>query len=295
MATVYSEAFDDARPVERPAAAAIPRRRRRLWIVLAPVLLVLALPSIISYTNLRHRVLRMAVEVDGKIRCESMSLGWFTSQSVGGLSIVDKDGKPLLTETHVELPKSLLSLALSPGDLGTIKISHAQLDLVLRADGSNLEEVLAKLLKPNEPPGKPVSGTIELANVTATIVDEVKQRQWKVTALGGSVQLSPDASTAVKGVLNAQLAADPDTPRLACEFTIPKTDVAAGGADAAALPSQASVVLKTERFPLDLCEPIVRRWDEKFVLSGRLTTDMAAEWPMGSQSGVIAVRGQQSI
>lgn len=302
MATVYSEAFEDAQPVERPVAAAAVRRRRWwLWLVVLPVLFVLALPTIISYTPLRDRVLAMAAaDVDGTVSCGSMSLGWFGGQSVGDLTIVGRDGRPLLQGTNVELPKSLFSLALNPGELGTIKVNGAQLNLVLREDGSNLEDALARLLASDEPSKQPVVATIEVTAATATITDQARQRQWKVTALDANVQLSPDAATAAQGKITAQLAADPDTPRLACEFTLPRTESSgAQSADAAGgekpTGGQARLVVKAERFPLDLCEPIVRRWDPQFQLSGRLTTDLAAEWPMGGGSSVYAVRGAQSL
>ncbi|MEX2185459.1 MAG: hypothetical protein WD875_01640 [Pirellulales bacterium] len=295
MATVYSETFEDAQPVGRAAAVAAPRRRRRwIWFVVLPVLFVLALPTLVSLRPLRGRVLRMAAsDIDGDVNCGSLSLGWFSSQSVGDLSIVGRDGRTLLTGATIEVPKSLFSLIAAPGDLGTIKITGPQLNLIVRADGSNLEDILAKLLAPDEPSKTSVVATISVAGATATIVDEVKQRQWKVTALEASVTLSPDATMAAKGKISAQLAADPDTPRLACEFSLPRTGNAA--ANAASVGGQANLALKTERFPLELCEMFARRWDPQFQLSGRLTTDMAAQWPMGDDAGAYAICGTQSI
>lgn len=291
MATVLTEAFDDALPAKPAAAtAAVPRRRRWIWLLVAPVLLVLALPTIVSTKPFRGRVLKLAAsQIDGEVNCGSLSLGWFSSQAVGDLSITGRDGRVLLSGATIEVPKSLFSLALAPGDLGTVKITGPQVNLFVRADGSNFEDVLAKLLEPKEPSKSTVTGTIAVSGASATIVDEVRQREWKVTALDANVALSPDATTATKGTISAQLAADPDTPRLACEFALPKSD-AAGTANAAS----AQLSLKTERFPLDLCETIGRRWDQNLRLSGRLTTDLAAQWP-AEESGVYAARGTQAI
>ncbi len=298
MATVYSEAFEDALPAERAVATAVPRRRLRWWwLVLLPVVFVLALPTIISYTPLKDRLLATAAgDIDGTVTCGSMSLGWFGSQSVGDLSIIGRDGRPVLQGTNVEVPKSLFSLALAPGELGTVKISGANLNVILRSDGSNVEDALAKLLASDEESETPIAATIELTGASATIVDEVKQRQWKVTALEANVQISPDATTSAKGTVAAQLSADPDTPRLTCEFTLPRTDgIGAASSTDASTGRQAQLSLKTERFPLEICEPIVRRWDPQFQLSGRLTTVVAAEWPAGSGQGAYAVRGTQTI
>lgn len=288
MATVLTEAFDDALPA-KPAATVVPRRRW-IWLLVAPVLAVLMLPTIVSTKPFRGRVLRLATsQVDGEVNCGSLSLGWFSSQAVGNLSITGRDGRVLLSGATVEVPRSLFSLALSPGDLGTVKITGPQVNLFVRADGSNLEDVLAKLLEPQEPSKTSVTGTIAVSGASATIVDEVRQREWKVTAFDANVALSPDANTSAKGTISAQLAADPDTPRLACEFSLPKSD----GATAAS-GGVASLTLKTERFPLDLCEAVGRRWDASLRLSGRLTADLAAQWPAGG-AGVYALRGTQAV
>jgi translocation and assembly module TamB len=291
MATVITEAFDDAVPV-KPGAAVMPIRRRRwAWLFLAPVLVVLALPTVLSLSPFRGRILQMATgQIDGTVACESLSLGWFSSQSVGNLSIVGRDGKALLAGATIEVPKSLLSLARSPGELGTVKITGPQLSLHVRADGSNLEDVLAKLLEPAEEKSEgTVRGTIDVSGATATIVDEVRQREWKITSFDANVELSPDAATSLKGKIAAQFAADPDTPRVTCEFVLPNTDAA----DASTASGELS--LKTERLPLDLCEAFARRWDANLRLSGRMTTDLAAQWPVGDAGGVYAIRGTQTI
>jgi hypothetical protein len=280
MATVFSGSFDEARPV---ATAKAPlRKRRRWWYLVVPVLVVLALPTIVGYTPLRNWALGLAAgDLEGTVECGSMSLGWFSSVSADELTIKGRDGKEVLSAKRVELGTSLATLVFAPRSLGEIRVDSPKLSVVFHERGSNVEDVLAKILAKERPPGPPLTATIAVSGGTATIEDAVAKRSWDVTKFDGNVELPGAGVIAARGSIAGQLAADPDTPRFDCKFELLRADESAAQN---ATPDEKSAksntfAIKTDNLPLDVLAPVLRRFDPQAQLAGRMTADATVAWP----------------
>ena len=98
-----------------------PRRKRRwlraaLLLVAAVVLLVALAPTLLSTGPVRAALLAYA---GGRIGCEvgadGLSLSWFGSQSVSGLTVAGPDGQAALKVGSLTLGQGLASLAWDPG------------------------------------------------------------------------------------------------------------------------------------------------------------------------------------
>jgi hypothetical protein len=284
MATVYSESFEDT-PVRQATALAVPRRRRLPWLLAIGLAIALAAPTVIGYTPLRGWALGFAsAKLNGSLECESLSLGWFTSLQASGVALRDAKGQVIVEASRVALPKSILGLLFSPSELGTIRVDNPRLHVVFTATGSNVEDVIAPLLAPDATDRKRLAAIVEIAGGAGTIEDQARRRQWELTSLDGTINLLGEGDVAASGKVAAQLRADPDTPHATCEFEIPN---AAADAKAARI----NLAITCDRFPLEVCEPLVRRFDAATELSGRLTGDAKIGWATGDARG-FAVQGR---
>src|SRR5438094_7040248 len=110
---------ESAEPVKK-------RRRwpRRLAIALAGyALLMWVLPILLGWTPLRDKPLAMALPgLNGTVTSGSASLGWFSPVVYTNVEIRDPAGNLLASVAAIRTEKTLLQLALSQTDLGTIRI-----------------------------------------------------------------------------------------------------------------------------------------------------------------------------
>ena len=86
------------------------------------------------------------------------------------VSVEDRHGQKLAQVETVRTESTLLSLLLNSQELGVIHIDKPALTVVLRDDGSNLEDALASLLAKPSSSGM-VSGSIEVTDGSVNVVD----------------------------------------------------------------------------------------------------------------------------
>ena len=135
------------------ASTAKPPRKKlgRRWIGLAVVSLALALlvgllPTLFVHTPLLAYAIRRAALLDGGIRFQSASIGWFSSTTVSNVVISDAQGETVLEMDNVTCDRSFLKLLFQHSNLGTLGSSKPRLNVKLSHDGSNVEAVLAHWL-----------------------------------------------------------------------------------------------------------------------------------------------------
>ena len=199
MASVSPDSASAKRSKRRPprpttAKDVKPRRRwpRRLAIALAGyALLMWALPILLAWTPLRDRALAMALPgLNGTISSGGASLGWFSPVVFTNVEIRDSAGKVLVSAAKVSTDKSLLRLALSQTDLGTIRIEQPNLALEMRNDGSNAEDVLVPFIKSGNG-GGPLTVNLEFVDGAIDMHDVATERHWKIDAFQTSLRLEP--------------------------------------------------------------------------------------------------------
>jgi hypothetical protein len=166
---------------------------RLLVVVVLLGILVFFAPQIIGGTGLWKSVLAItAPQLAPNINATAVQLGWLSPIEIRGLVVRDPAGQPLAEVPLVRSHKTLLAIALRSGDVGVFEITEPKANVVLRPDGSNAEDLLAKLPKSS---GKPQPFGLGLAVSKGTIAfnDDVAGRQWQIDNL--SLDVSWPAAT----------------------------------------------------------------------------------------------------
>jgi hypothetical protein len=259
---------------EKVSPAPSPKKPRslRLLAVLAALAMlagvVWLLPGIAAHTLLLQWGLKRATtDLSGTLTIESASLGWFSPIAVHGVELKDAEGKPLLTLAAASGDRSLASLLWDSSNLGHLRLDGPKLSLVLRDNGSNVEDLLAKYLvpQPAEAKSSPKIGlAVEIVDGTLAVTDQRSGQNWQVQKLMATV----DILAGLDGPLSAEVSADlPDARRPGnLAASVKRT---AGGGEAK---------LRTANVPLAMFRAIAARFAPGTTLTGQLSSDIRASW-----------------
>lgn len=120
--------------------------RRFLMVVFFLGVATLAAPSIVGHTSLRDIALaRVIPPAAGKLTATDASIGWFRSTVLQGVRLTDPEGRVVLHADQVSLDRSLWQLAMNAKNLGAVRVDRPALYMVVRPDGSSLEDLLTAL------------------------------------------------------------------------------------------------------------------------------------------------------
>ena len=256
----------------------------RSWrwpVVLAMLAAVLwLLPSIVAHTPLLQWGVGMATaKLNGSITVESASLGWFSSVAVQGVEVKDPEGKPVLTLAAAQGDRSLMGLLWDYSNLGRLRLESPKLSLVLRDDGSNLEDLLAEYLAPTEESSADVGLSLEIVDGGLSVTDQPTGRSWQVQNLAANIEMpeGPD------GPLTASVSADLADTRRPGKLT-GGLKMATGGGEA---------TLSTTSLPLAMFRALAARFAPGTTCDGWLSSDLKASWD-GNQGGKNRVQADLS-
>lgn len=110
------------------------------------LLLVLLLPTLLSTGPGNSFLLgKVNAGIAGKVEADSISLGWFTGQSITGVQVLDPDSKTVISIDKIDLPGAgLFGLATGGRDLGAITVNKPVVNFTQNADGtSNIDAAFA--------------------------------------------------------------------------------------------------------------------------------------------------------
>ena len=132
-------------------STARPGARLRWIFFWLPLLLLVGLvalgPTVVSWTPLGRQLAGRFAPVDGSVEIESLSIGWFTPLYVTGIVARDPAGEIVAQVASVQGDKPLWALLLNRSDLGQFDVDQPAASVVLRDDGSNVEDLLRPLLR----------------------------------------------------------------------------------------------------------------------------------------------------
>ena len=112
-------------------------------ILLAAV--VFFLPAILINTPLKQTAIDWATsDLNGTVEIGNVSTGWLSPVELTQSSLKDKDGNEIAAVEKITTSSTLLGLL--TGNYGSIVVEKPTLDLTLRTDGSNFEDVIANYL-----------------------------------------------------------------------------------------------------------------------------------------------------
>jgi hypothetical protein len=254
--------------------------RAKLITLFALLLIMIGvLPIIVAKTPLRNALVASVLPTDSvRVTIGDASLNWFGSPSLSAVEVKDAAGESLLAAESIRIDRTPLHLAFNSHDLGTIKIVRPVIHLKVRPDGSNLEDVLQKLIpapaggesKGESGSKEPVAFAFQLVEGTILADDVATGRQWRLQNVNAQYDARGNALLGSGSLVG---------------------DIAVADRGAAALPagrfqlaiktgenSQQQLTFQADQLALALVEPWLRRVAPDSQLSGTLSGQATATW-----------------
>ncbi len=268
--------------LEKSTSAATPHRRRWRWVALLFLGSLGAgawfAPEIVSQTSLRQRVADWAMAgMPIRVELGAATLGWLKPVELRELRVSDTDGKLLLTAKELRGERTLWQLATQPSQLGTFTLVEPAGHVVLRADGSNIEDVLAALPSDSTEPAPSfrmeiVNARIDFEHPASKRMSAIESFDLKLTSGANGIEL------VVAEMPSKSAASNVDAGRFAAYFGKPVED------DAATSKSDGSrqLLVRAKDWRLDWLNPVLARWQPRGEVSGTLSAD----WRMSLGSEV---------
>jgi len=275
----------------RPRRARRAPRRLALFVLLLTVTVV-AVPTMVAKSSLRNTLLGMTMPDGGwRIESQQASLAWLGGQSLRGVSIVDPDGKLLLTVESITLDRSLLALAANRNDLGKVQLVRPVGYLATRSDGSNVEDLLAAIGNKESPRDEtanqspPVLPAIQVEIVDGAVrgFDTELRQEWTlnqanlVAMMGEAAAGGLDINGAIRlsqGKGEPTDETKESTGRL--KFRLKQT-----------AEGQQQLDLLAEQLPLEPLRPWLARILTGCRVSGTMSTDSQVRWALDPQQGLV--------
>ncbi len=266
-----------------PSPAPRSRSRRGLpWgkLFLLGLIGVLALawfaPMIVMKTSLRDRVLKTALQgFPGRVVIGSASAGWLSPIELKGASAVDGQSQEVLTVASVRTEKNLLSLLLDRQHIGTIRIEQPKLKLVLRPDGSNVEDLLKPWLD-REKSSSPIGLAVEIIDGSVEATHAGSAVKWQLDKLNANVAIPQSKVSPLTARITTNIAAAGAAPgTLAADVQWQSAPTTTADGPGASAPAQGTATIQTNGLPLDIVTLALRRAGLDIQLAGLLTADAA--------------------
>lgn len=180
-------------------------RRLRRWLIGVPLLAVAAIvlvwsvPVIVANTSLRQSIVSAALsDFEGSVTIGSASLGWLSPLLARDIEARDGRGQPLGHVKSLRSEKSLLGLLSDTSHPGVFLVEEPKLHLVLRPDGSNWEDALAKLLSEPSQGSAVQKLTIQVEGGTLEVRDAASRGPWRFDELQFAMQWDEAAPLPIK-------------------------------------------------------------------------------------------------
>lgn len=255
--------------------------------VVGPLLVLWLIPWLIAHSPIvTWMINRSTSDLNGSVAARSASLGWFSPVVLYGVEIRDEQNQPVAEIERLSGDKALLALMFDSGQLGRFKLDKPQLNLVLRDDGSNLEDLLAKYLDPSAPSAA-TDATLEIVDGTVTIEDARTRRTWQLEKVQMTLAVPDDQSKPVAVSLACVAPDQSRTGQLELEMAVHR-----GKAGDKNLPAD-SLKIAAESFPLAPLDPLLRRF-AGMEAAGRVTGNVQVGWDHDPEHGRTSIEGKCS-
>jgi translocation and assembly module TamB len=271
-------------PDAKPAAKKHHHRWRLLTMLATLGVVLWCLPIIVAQTPLLAWGLKLATaDVNGSVSVKSAKLGWLSPIEVRDIEVKDREGKQVMTVASVTGDRRLGAILLNYTNLGKFTIAGTKLNVVMRDDGTNVEDLLAKYLTTKNETEKTSSTKIgvavDIVDAAVSVSDERAGLVYQAQKLSLTFGMA-----ASDGSMNAELATDLHDARGAGKV--------AAGVRMGPAANEAKVIVA--QFPLGMLRPLVARFLPGTTITGRLSSEVTAAW--GDQTaGKNAVKADLNI
>jgi len=265
----------ESAPDNSPAAGPAASRRRGRWLkvlgfaVLGLFLLLSALPTLFSLSPLRHEFPRMRLRgFVGNIRVERASLSWWGPTILEGVELDDLDGNLFSKIRHYTEYRSVIDMIFRREGPVVIQAEGAEITVVLRPDGSNVEEAMRPVVEYHKRRPKR-DRSIEVVDSVLHVTDSTNgnRADWEKIAL--KIHSIPIPASDNTFQLVATYANSPDGKPIHLDYSW-KTP----SGDSAVDDLAQHVHLQTDDLPLSFLSPLHSRMAADLELSGTMTTDL---------------------
>jgi len=257
--------------------------RWRLLMLLALVLaLVALLPMIIAKTPLLNVVLSAAVPGNSvRIRARDASLSWIRGPSLSGIVVTDVAGAEVLAAEQISIDRAPLHLLLNPRELGVIEVIRPTLQVKIRPDGSNLEDLVQQLaaelsastMDAAQPDASPTLALVlQLVEGTILAEDVSAGRRWRIDGLNVQYETRGTRGSLGQAALTGRIVELPrglaqEVPAGRFSLTLQPTNT-----------GQQQLSVQTEAVALAFAEPWLRRFVTQCEIGGALSGQAVANW-----------------
>lgn len=247
------------------------KRPRRRWLRASLVLLgLLAVatwfaPEIVSQTSLRQGVVDwVTAEMPMRIELGQTSLGWLKPVVTRELQIADVDGHSLLAVKEFRSEATLWQLATQRGSLGTFTLVEPVGHVVLRSDGSNVEDLVAALSSGESGAAAP-EFQVEIVNARIDFEHPESKRQSTLDNLDLKFTYGAKGLDLIVAELPSKSveSARSQTGRLAAYFGEPVKDAAGKNESPAKSATARQLLVRAKDFRLDWLNPVLARWQPR--------------------------------
>ena len=286
---------DDLDQAAKPA-----KKSSRLWWLASRLLVLLILlgglvalaPTIVSATGVWKSLFAWAApEVADKVEIGSLSLHWWSPIEVQGLVVRDPDGQPLAEVKTIRTQKTLLELAGNYQDLGTIEVTEPRAKVILRPDGTNIEDFVAKLPKSKDDKAQaPIGFTVVVTNGAVEFDDRIAGRQWSLDNLHVDLAWPAAADQPKAGKLSAALKPAAGTPASSLLGEIGADFSWQPGAGEQATLGAGHAQIKLTGLATEVAEGALRRYAADIRPAGALMLDAAYQWTDDGKSSHVTLR-----
>ncbi|MBI2478838.1 MAG: hypothetical protein HYV60_09445 [Planctomycetia bacterium] len=253
-----------------------------------PVVLVLGLavgallwfaPAIVVNSPLKHSILASATgDFAGTISVESISAGWLSKLSAKNIVVFDARGERLAEVSSVQLDKNLVSLLQNRSDLGAIHVQNPIINLVVRPDGSNIEDAIAPWLVPSEEPAN-IGCKVEIDNGVIQVADAATGSQWTATKLNVVVGVPNNSDSPLTLHVDSDLnPPNGATGKILADMLWQRKAASAGNGN---------LTVTASGVPLELATPALQRLLPGTTASGLIEGDIVLDWSAASSSARI--------
>lgn len=267
-------------PMVDPSATE-PRRRRWHWgrwlfALGLLVALVAFLPTILSNAAVVQWGANLAASnLKGSVTVGSASFGWLSPIELQNIEVKDAQGKPAVTLPLISGEKTLLEMLMQFSSLGKFRVERPKLELVLRDDGTNVEDMLANFLAssgtaPQSATSSSAVGlSVEVINGSITVTDQNTGMSWLAKKLNVGFEM-PEG---VAGPVTVSCVADLEDQKQPGKIT-GSLKMATGGSEAK---------LSVKGLPAGMFRALASRFSPGTTCDGRLSSELTATW--GKEKG----------
>jgi translocation and assembly module TamB len=243
-------------------------------------------PAIVAHTPLRNSLPQAALKLDGTITIDSASLGWFSGVVADHIQLRDAAGDVVIEVGQVRTEKPLIGLLLDFGNVGRVEVDKPSVHAVCREQDTNLERLFAEMLRTKS--DTKVAAHLKINDGTLVIDDEPTGRTFRIEKLGVDCTIADAQQPIVLAASGSLL-----ERRQPGEFKIElRSQRSADGKNPLA---GGKIDCSSTAIPLELAEPLVRRYVERAQLGGRLSTRLSGAWGTLADSGQASVQGEALV